>query len=136
MARRDFLNGGMTYAVEVGIEDAVINGPAAGLIVGFLNTSGVLVQPLLTGDLLGTLANAITLVEKTGVPVTGIVMSFNEYINRRDLDELSRLMTDDHVLLIPPIARSRARRRVSKLGEDLSPPSGLSQSPRARSVIE
>jgi hypothetical protein len=66
----------------------------------------------------------------------GIVMSFNEYINRRDLDELSRLMTDDHVLLIPPIARSRARRRVSKLGEDLSPPSGLSQSPRARSVIE
>jgi SnoaL-like domain len=29
----------------------------------------------------------------------GIVMSFNEYINRRDLDELSRLMTDDHVFI-------------------------------------
>jgi HK97 family phage major capsid protein len=76
------LNGELTYAVEVAIEDALINGPSAGLIVGFLDTSGVLLQAFVTGtEMLTTLANAINLVERGGVPVTGIVMNFQDWLS-------------------------------------------------------
>ena len=76
---RDFLNSELSYAVEVGMEDAILNGPSAGLIVGFLNTSGLLVQAFAT-DMVMTLANAISLVERTGVPVTGIVMNYQDWL--------------------------------------------------------
>jgi hypothetical protein len=78
-ALADFLNSEMAYAVEVAIEDAVLNGPSAGLIVGFLNTAGLLVEAFAT-DMVMTIANAISQVERTGVPVTGIVMNYADWL--------------------------------------------------------
>jgi HK97 family phage major capsid protein len=76
---RDFLNSEMTYAVEVAVENSILNGLGTDLIVGFLNTSGVLLQAFAT-DMIVTIANAISLVERTGVPVNGVVMNYADWL--------------------------------------------------------
>jgi HK97 family phage major capsid protein len=76
----NFLNSEMTYAVETAIENSLLNGLATDPIVGFLNTSGVLLQAFAT-DMLMTLANAISLIERTGIPATGIVMNYTDWLN-------------------------------------------------------
>lgn len=76
---RDFLNSELAYAIELAIEQALLNGAAGSLIVGFLATTGIGAQPF-ADDVLTTVATAISNLAAAGTPATAIVMNSTDWL--------------------------------------------------------
>lgn len=66
-ALQQFVGDELLYGLNQALENQVLNGTGTGVnMTGLLNTSGILLQPAIAGDLLGTFRAAVTSMETAG----------------------------------------------------------------------
>lgn len=103
-ALQQFVGDELLYGLNLALENQVINGNGtAPNMTGLLNTSGVLVQAAIAGDLLGTYRSAVTSMETTGQNPSVFVTNPTDWA-RVELTKASG--TGDYLIDSSPVDRA------------------------------